>query len=128
MNLLKNKKWLLIVLGTLLVFVAIYKYTYKPHKKIEDLSVFYKGNIAELINKTANNPEVYLNKAVQIKGKLTFIDEEGFVLNDKVYCQLKKDTKQKVIVNDTLVIKGVVIGYDDLLEELKLNNCIIKNK
>jgi hypothetical protein len=31
----------------------------------------------------------------------------------------------KLKVNDTIVVKGRCIGYDDLLEEIKLDQCSI---
>ena len=65
----------------------------------------------------------YLNKAIEIKGKVTAHENNLVTLDGKISCQLK--TKEKVDLNTLIVIKGRVTGYDDLLEELRLDHCII---
>lgn len=65
----------------------------------------------------------YLNKAVEISGKVTSVNENVITLDEKVSCQLL--ISEKVQINSQLKIKGRVTGYDDLLEELKLDQCLI---
>lgn len=65
----------------------------------------------------------YLNKAVEISGKVTSVDENVIILNEKVSCQLL--VLEEVAVDSQVTIKGRVTGYDDLLEELKLDQCLI---
>jgi len=47
------------------------------------------------------------------------------MLNDYIYCV--KDSTQKISIepNENVVVKGRYIGFDDLLEEIKLDHCII---
>lgn len=65
----------------------------------------------------------YLNKAVEISGKVTAIDKNVVTINETISCQLKTETA--VTLNSNVVIKGRVTGFDDLLEELKLDQCLI---
>ncbi len=65
----------------------------------------------------------YLNKAVEISGKVTAIDKNVVTINETISCQLKKETA--VTLNSNVVVKGRVTGFDDLLEELKLDQCLI---
>jgi recombinational DNA repair protein RecT len=65
----------------------------------------------------------YLNKAIEISGKVTASENSLVTLNGKISCLL--ETNEKVDLNTSIVIKGRVTGYDDLLEELKLDQCII---
>ena len=65
----------------------------------------------------------YLNKAVEISGKVTSVNVDVITLDEKVSCQLV--VSDKVLLNSQVKIKGRVTGYDDLLEELKLDQCLI---
>ena len=126
MSFLKNKWWLLLIVLVIGGFSA-YKYAYKPHATTESLEVSFQGNASNFLTKVSSNSKEWLNKAVLLEGKVTSVDAEGIVLNDQVYCQFKEGDKISAKESDVITVKGVVIGYDDLLEELKINNCILKN-
>jgi hypothetical protein len=65
----------------------------------------------------------YINKAVEISGKVTAVNDNVITLDEKISCQLLHP--EKVTLNSQVKIKGRVTGYDDLLEELKLDQCLI---
>jgi hypothetical protein len=65
----------------------------------------------------------YINKAVEISGKVTAVNDNVITLDEKVSCQLLHP--ENVAPNTQVKIKGRVTGYDDLLEELKLDQCLI---
>lgn len=128
---LKKKSKVLIPLVTLLIllggFIA-YKIAYKPHKTIEEQEISFKGEALGLLEMLQNNPDQFQNNIVAINGVITSKDEKGIVLDDNVYCQFKDAVS---LVNlkkgEALTVKARVIGYDDLLEELKLDKAIIYN-
>lgn len=127
MNLLKKSKWFLIILFIVsIAFISIYKFAYKPHKNIEELTVNYKGSSKIFYSKMIKNPTIWLNKIVELSGKITALDTLGLVLNENIFCQFKKSI-HTLEINQNVTIKGQIIGYDDLLDELKINQCIIKN-
>lgn len=68
----------------------------------------------------------YLDKTVAVKGKITSIDalNKTIIIDEKVFILLKKisDVKQ----NEVITIQGRVIGYDSLLEEIKIDQAEIK--
>ena len=68
----------------------------------------------------------YLDKTIAIKGKITSVDalNNTIVIDEKVFVLLKKnsDVKQNEVIN----IQGRVIGYDSLLEEIKIDQAEIK--
>lgn len=127
MNFLKNKWWLIVILLLAVGGFSAYKYAYKPHVTTESLSASFKGDASNFLTKVSSNSDEWLNKAVVLSGKITSIDSEGVVLNGQIFCQFNREEKVTAKVNDEIIVKGVVIGYDDLLEELKINNCILKN-
>lgn len=65
----------------------------------------------------------YLNKAVEISGKVSSSNKNEIILDGKVSCQLS--VPKNVVVGSQVKIKGRVTGYDDLMEELKLDQCLI---
>lgn len=129
MNLQKKSKWTLaIILILFIISFSTYKYIYKPHETIESLSIDYKGTSNNFSTKATTNPNKWLNKTVELSGKITSTDSKGITLSSNIYCQFK-NTKElnSLQKNQSITIKGTVIGYDNLLDELKINQCIIKN-
>ena len=62
-----------------------------------------------------------------ISGKITKLDSQGIMISPNIYCQfLDSIFSKKIQLNDTISVKGRVIGYDDLFEELKLDQCLIQ--
>ncbi|WP_299716002.1 hypothetical protein [uncultured Tenacibaculum sp.] len=127
MNWLKKNKLLVgIGLFPLIVFLG-YKYTYKPHKTIENLVPVYTGNAIEFLQKASLDFKQWNTNIIEITGQVTGIDTKGITLDNKIFCQLKHVKKLSILSqNQKITIKGRVVGYDDLLEELKLNQCILK--
>lgn len=124
----KKGKWILIIfilLGGLGAFVG-YKIVYKPHETIEEQQAAFNGSAEDFIQKVAVESEKWQNSIVVLEGMVTFKDENGFTMNESIYCQVKNIKSLEQIKNNaTLKVKGRFIGYDDLLEEIKLDKCIL---
>ncbi|MDC1162331.1 hypothetical protein OAT18_02695 [Tenacibaculum sp.] len=106
---------------------SAYNYAYKPHEIIEELDIHFKGTTIEFLEKASQNFSDWNTKIVELSGKVTTLDKAGFTLNNQIYCQLKNiENSSLIIENQTIKIKGRVIGYDDLLDELKIEQCILK--
>lgn len=128
MSLSKKSK---IAFGSLAVIAiivfAVYKYSMLPPTQIEDKKVDFTGTSQELLSKVQENATEWQDKVVIISGKITSLDDKGFILSSSIYCQLKESSKVSTLSPEKEVsLKGRVIGYDDLLEELKLDQCIIQ--
>ena len=82
---------------------------------------------SEFITNTEKANKKYLEKAVAIKGKITASNGNEVILNEVIICSFKNQDlsiKKEQIVT----VKGRIVGYDDLMNELKLDQCfIIKN-
>lgn len=129
MNLRPKSKFItLIAIILLITAFSTYKYIYKSHQTIEDRQIDFKGDANFFLSKIANdNTNNWLNKTIEIRGKITSLDSKGILLNNNIYCQFERSSEiQSLQENQDINLKGIVIGYDDLLEELKLNQCVIK--
>jgi wobble nucleotide-excising tRNase len=99
----------------------------QPPAQIEDRTVDFTGTSEQLLAKIQEDAEAWQDKVVIISGKISSFDEKGFTISSAIYCQMKDASKLNSLSNDqTISLKGRVIGYDDLLEELKLDQCIIQ--
>lgn len=69
----------------------------------------------------------YLEKAIAIKGKITASNGNEVILDEIVICNLKNQDLS-IKKKQMATVKGRVVGYDDLMGELKLDQCfVIKN-
>lgn len=124
---MRNKIILIILL--LATSVLLYNYVYQDHRNIETEQPEYVINVESIIDEFENNTkkaeEKYINKTIQLSGIITEINSNNLTLNNSVFCQFSENHSEKV--NSEIKIKGRCIGYDDLLEQVKLDQCIIIN-
>lgn len=127
-----NKKKLLI-LGTisLLCFASFYIYNnvlYKEARNIEHEEATFLLSSSNLIEQykldIPKSDAKYLNRTIEIEGKITEISSSTITLDGGVFCSFDKiPTVRK---NNTKVrIKGRCIGFDEMFNEVKLDQCII---
>lgn len=124
-----RKYWILIAI--VIIAIVGYNYLYKDHRNIESEKVQFSLTAQQIHSEFKNAIEVsqnkYLNKTIEISGFVLEINETEITIDDKVFCQFsKKITKQGIQPNSKITVKGRFIGYDDLLEQIKLDQCIIK--
>lgn len=85
---------------------------------------------AENLEKEYNlNPSkgdlTYLNKTIEVEGKVSEVTDSSVVINKKVFCKMNEMAK-KTLINKEIRIKGRCIGYDDLFEIVKFDQCSIQ--
>lgn len=123
----KNKFIITILLVFSVIGFTIYTYVMRPPTAIENKKIDFSGSSDELLLKIIDHTEEWQDKIVVVSGEVTNIDDKGIMLSSKIYCQLKQATDlQKINLSNNISLKGRIIGYDDLLEELKLDQCIIQ--
>lgn len=88
-----------------------------------DFTVEASKIFQEFTTNSRSATKKYLNKAVEIWGKVTAIDKNVLTIDGTISCQLKIETS--IALHSNVVVKGRVTGYDDLLGELKLDQCFI---
>ena len=125
-----KKKFVLIFALFLIVLYFGYKYIYKSHRDISSENAAFTITSAMILNDYKNDEKnanaKYSDKTIVVKGKITQIDltTKSIVIDEKLYgmmLNLDKDLK----VNDSVSIKGRFLGYDELLEELKMDQITI---
>lgn len=126
-----RKYLILIVIIVLAAFIG-YNYLYKDHRNIEGENAQYSLTAHQIHSEFNIDPIVsqnkYLNKTIEISGNVSEINENEITINDMVFCQFSEKTiQQEIKLNSKITIKGRFIGYDDLLEQIKLDQCIINN-
>lgn len=124
-----RKYWILIAI--VIIAIVGYNYLYKDHRNIESEKVQFSLTAQQIHSEFKNDIDLsqdkYLNKTMEISGLVSEKNETEITIDDKVFCQFsKKITKQGIQPHSKITVKGRFIGYDDLLEQIKLDQCIIK--
>jgi len=126
MSWLKKNKYLIAILFVAVSGIGVVIYLYKPHKNIEKSQSVYVGNCKDFYKESLNKIDQWQNKIVMLTGNISSSDLSGVMLGEKFYCQFKDSIISSTIkLSDKITIKGRIIGFDDLLEEIKLDKCII---
>ncbi len=84
----------------------------------KEINSEFSKNI-ELANKK------YLDKAVEISGVVTSVKNHEIIIDNIVICNFTVIDKT-IKVDQNIIMKGRVVGFDDLMGELKLDQCFIK--
>lgn len=121
----------ILLLVVLLVAISI---NYVFHGGVRDLAteqtefnVSSKDIILEFSSDVTSATKKYSDKAISISGRVTEVSDSIVTIDQTIICNFKSpDTSIK---NDQLIsVKGRLVGFDDLMGELKLDQCsIIKN-
>ena len=124
-------KKIVIIFGVLIVCLLIgYKYLYHEHRNIADEEAAFSISVSSLLKDFTNDESKanakYLDKSIALKGKITSIDDvaKSVVIDKKVFVLLTNMANLKL--NDEVSIQGRLIGYDSLLEEIKIDQAQIK--
>lgn len=122
-----KKLVIVIVLLIFCVCLGIYFYAYQDRENIEtsDPSVTLSAMEAIKIfqDDDPNNDAELQNKIIQIAGNVTTISSTGVTLDHQVIVLLEEPVE--AAAGSDLTVKGRCIGYDDLLEELKIDEAVI---
>ena len=123
------RKKIIIFIGFIILVIVGYNYIYQSHRDIENENAQYEitsNKIAlEFIENATETETKYLNTTIEVIGMVSEKDSNTITLDDKVFCQFNTSFKNTIVFDSKIKIKGRVIGYDDLLEQVKLDQCTI---
>ena len=106
---------------------------YKSHRDFateETLSINSAADFLKLFNKNETEAnKKYLNKVIESNGIITDVDlkNKSITIDEVIFASFEEFNILTFKINSKINYKGRFIGYDELLEEIKLDNCIIIN-
>lgn len=124
---MKKKILISVLLIAILGAIGLYFYMYKDHRDIGNESATYSLAVKELLNQfvtdAVGSNAKYLDKTIEVSGTITSIDiaSHSIVLDEKLSAVFKDSVLGDLKLQSSVRIKGRFLGYDDLLEELKLD-------
>lgn len=119
----KKNNLILIFLGILIIGYFVFRYIYHDHRDIASEKPEITVLSSEIFSIfTENDPSKVLNKTVQVSGVITELDATSVTLDNKVHCVFL-NKPEGLTTNQKISVKGRCIGYDDLFEVVKLDQC-----
>ncbi|QOD61772.1 hypothetical protein H9I45_04815 [Polaribacter haliotis] len=125
-------KYLSIALLVLLVVVFFgYNYMYKNHRNISNENAHYKLNVENFYKNYKESPKIatkkFLDKTIELTGTVTEIESDNFMMDDKVIFYTDSLVIKAIFIGKKITVKGRSIGYDELLENPKIDQTTITN-
>jgi hypothetical protein len=125
-----NKKFRIILFTIAMVGIIVFTgYNYVMYGGARNLSseeTAYTVSSKSISTEFALNVETankkYLEKAIAIEGTITKITGNEVIIDNSIICNLK-DFDSSIQKDQVVTLKGRVVGYDDLMGELKLDQC-----
>jgi len=123
----------LVFLAVLLVASITYNYVFLgEHRDIAseqaDLTISATDLNAQFLADESLATTTYLDKVIEIEGVITAIESTEIVLNDQVQIRFTSEISTSQKNGAFLKIKGRCVGYDELLEMVKIDQAVLINK
>jgi len=125
-----GKKFKILAILLVVLIIGFFSYNYVMtgggrdlEKEKSEFSVSGVQIFEDFSTNSESASKKYLNKAVEIRGIVTTVNQNVITLDGKVSCQLQ--VMSNVKLNTNVIVKGRVTGFDDLVEEVKLDQCLI---
>jgi len=122
-----KKKILITTSLFLLIGISVYLYSYKGHRDVESETADYVVTAYGLEKEFALNDSLayikYQDKTIELTAQVTNIDtsSNGIVIGEKIFATFKDPLPKDIVTGKMLKIKGRFLGYDELLQEFKID-------
>ncbi|RKS02201.1 hypothetical protein [Flavobacterium sp. 102] len=121
------------ILGLILIVVGfgVYKYIYQDHRDIATEEANYSATVKEIFNAFTANDSLanakYLDKTLALRGKISNIDfvNKIITVDEKLSARFTTALPENIKAEDSINLKGRLVGFDDLLEEIQMDQCTI---
>ena len=130
-----NKKKILIsgLIIASVVTLLVYNYVFNSkHRNIAEEKATVVLTANELHTDFSKNESLattnYLDKVVKTTGEITAVEGNDVVLNDGVQVSFNAVNAKTHKEGATVTIKGRCVGYDELLELVKIDQATLINK
>ena len=121
------------IIGILLVAVLLIgiSINYVFHGGARDLAteeleftVNSKDITAEFASNVTKATQKYSDKAISVSGKVTAVSDSIVTIDNTIICNFKIP-ENSIKKEQSISVKGRLVGFDDLMGELKLDQCTI---
>lgn len=121
---MKKPRKLLILLVLLLVVGFLgYNYIYQDHRDITAEAPKLEITAPYLLERfKTNDAEGLLNKTIAVTGQITGVEEGAIILDESVHATFL-EKPPTLPSGEKVRLKGRCIGYDELFEIVKLDQC-----
>ncbi|MCC9065967.1 OB-fold putative lipoprotein [Flavobacterium piscisymbiosum] len=119
------------LIAALLIIVSAgiyfyYGFLFKEARNIASEKPDFSITAEKLLEQYNSDPKkadvLYLNKTIEITGTVTKETDSVITIENTVFCLFTKKIKEKHL-DDKVTVKGKCIGYDELFQEVKLDQC-----
>lgn len=130
---MKSIKKIGFIIVSLLIAIACFTYYINNAGKRDLLKEETKYTVTarQLMKEFSKNEESatrkYLNQAVELNGTITNASKGELILDAHTICTLQ-DVEKLLEKGKRINVKGRVVGFDNLLGEIKIDNCFIINE
>ena len=131
---MKRKK---LILGSLVIVLILallgYNYVFNPsHRNIANEKAVTSMDALALQkefqeNETRANTR-YLDQTIVIEGTVTAIQNNEITLDDSVLIHFDSEKNEPLPIGVTTTVKGRCLGFDELLELVKIDQAITQTK
>ena len=123
----KRRQFLLLIVVLTLGGYFIYNYVYEDHRDIKtevsEIEIAAPYLLERFKNDDGND---LLNRTITVTGIITQIESGAITIDTNVHCSFGSELIGLENGN-SIIVKGRCIGYDDLFEIVKLDQCTIIN-
>lgn len=129
---LKFRLGLGVTLVMISAIVVLYFYVYQSHRNIQSETAAFETSVSELSQRFINNPDsstiTYADQTISIYGNVTALDlkQNTITLDNKLIATTSKDEMNSAKMGELVKLKGRFIGYDELFNELRMDQCTIE--
>ncbi len=126
-----KKKVFILALIILVVGFGTYKYIYQDHRDIASEEANFTTTVQDIFTAFTENDSLanakYLDKTVALRGKISNIDLENKIItvDEKLSARFTDKLPENIKPQDSITLKGRLVGFDDLLEEIQMDQCTV---
>jgi len=123
------KKRFFIGVFLIIGIIVLYNYIYKSHRNVELEKPSFIVTSAEILDEFSMNniksSKKYLDKVLEISGVVTSVDNSMLQLDSFINLYFNDTINRLNMLKKNVIVKGRFIGYDELLSEIKIDQCVV---
>lgn len=123
---MKKRRFIPVLIVLLLLGgYIVYNYVYQEHRDIQSETSQIEISANYLLERfKTNKGNDLLNKTITVTGSVSSVEDGAATIDGSVFAGFS-EKNQNLKEGDRIKIKGRCIGYDDLFEIVRLDQCAI---